>query len=144
MTVESTDSSFSSISVVELAIVLTMFVLTVAVVVGGVVVYRRTNEAAERRAAAVAVAGGFLVLATVVLAGVVSAPASAVWPLLFLELGLLGTAFWVWMLVDCALNEPTHGNDKLIWVLIILFAQIFGATLYLLVRRPQRLAMARS
>ena len=144
MTVESTDSSFSSISVVELAIVLTMFVLTVAVVVGGVVVYRRTNEAVERRAGAVAVAGGLLILVTIVLAGVVPAAASVMWPLVFIELGLLGTTFWVWMLVDCAINEPRDGNDKLIWVLIILFAQVLGATLYLLVRRPQRLATARS
>ena len=142
--VESTSSSFSSISVVELAIALGMLVLTVALVVGGVVVYRRTSEAIERRAAAVAVGGGFLVLATVVLAGVLSASASVMWPLLFIELGLLGTAFWVWMLIDCALNEPTAGNDKLIWVLVILFAQVLGAILYLLVRRPQRLAEARS
>ena len=141
--VESTDSSFS-IGVIELAIALGLFVLTVGLVVGGVVVYRRTNEAVERRAAAVAVAAGFLVLATVVLAGVVSGSASVMWPLPFIQLGLLGTAFWLWMLVDCAINEPTAGNDKLIWVLIILLAQVLGAALYLLVRRPQRLAGARS
>ena len=141
--VESTGSSFS-VSVVELAIASGMLVLAIALVVGGVVVYRRTTEAIERRAATVAVAGGFLVLATLALAGVVSAPASLMWLLLFIELGLLGTAFWLWMLVDCALNEPTVGTDKLIWVLIILFAQVLGATLYLLVRRPQRLAMAQS
>ena len=83
-----------------------------------------------------------MVLATLVVGVVVSAPASAIWALLFIQLGLLGTAFWVWMLLDCAINEPTDGNDKLIWVLIILFAQVIGATLYLLVRRPQRLALA--
>ena len=138
-----TGSSFS-VSVVELAIASGMLALAIALVVGGVVVYRRTTEAIERRAATVAVAGGFLVLATLALAGVVSAPASLMWLLLFIELGLLGTAFWLWMLVDCALNEPTVGTDKLIWVLIILFAQVLGATLYLLVRRPQRLAMAQS
>ena len=141
--VGSTGSSFS-IGVIELAIALGLFALTVGLVVGGVVVYRRTNEAVERRAAAVAVAAGFLVLATVVLAGVVSGSASVMWPLLFIELGLLGTAFWLWMLVDCAINEPTAGNDKLIWVLIVLLAQVLGAALYLLVRRPQRLAGARS
>ena len=141
--VESTDSSFS-IRVVALAFALAMFGLSVAVAVGAAVVYRRSNAGIERKAAVVALAGALLIVATLVLAGVVSAPASVMWPLLFIELGLLGTAFWVWMLIDCALNEPTAGNDKLIWVLIILFAQVLGAILYLLVRRPQRLAEARS
>jgi hypothetical protein len=35
--------------------------------------------------------------------------------------GILGTVFWIWMLVDCATKERGEGNDKLIWVLIILF-----------------------
>ena len=140
---ESTDSS-SGIGVVELAIALGVIVLTVALVVGSVVVYRRTNEAVERRAGAVVVAGGLLILVTIVLAGVVPAAASVMWPLVFIELGLLGTAFWLWMLIDCAINEPNGGNDKLIWVLIILFLQVLGAALYLLARRPQRLALARS
>ena len=140
---ESTDSS-SGIRVVELAIALGVIVLTVALVVGGVVVYRRTNEAVERRAGAVAVAGGLLILVTIVLAGVVPAAASVMLPLVFIELGLLGAAFWLWMLIDCAINEPNGGNDKLIWVLIILFLQVLGAALYLLARRPQRLALARS
>ena len=141
MTVES--ASFS-ISVVQLAFALAMFGLSVALAVIGVVVYRRSNGGVERTAATVAVAGGALILATLVFGGAELLPRGAVWPLLFIELGLLGTAFWAWMLVDCALNEPTAGNDELIWILIILFAQVLGATLYLFVRRPQRLAMARS
>ena len=141
--VESTDSSFG-INVVTLAFALIVFGLSVALAVGGVVVYRRRSGAGERAAAVVAVAGGLLVLATLVTGGAELLPSAAVWPLLLLELGLLGTTFWVWMLVDCAINEPRDGNDKLIWVLIILFAQVLGATLYLLVRRPQRLATARS
>ena len=141
--VESTDSSFS-INVVALAFALIVVGLSVALAVGGVVVYRRRSGAGERAAAVVAVAGGLLVLATLVTGGAELLPSAAVWPLLLLELGLLGTTLWVWMLVDCAINEPRDGNDKLIWVLIILFAQVLGATLYLLVRRPQRLATARS
>lgn len=138
-----TDSSFS-INVVALAFALIVVGLSVALAVGGVVVYRRRSGAGERAAAVVAVAGGLLVLATLVTGGAGLLPSAAVWPLLLLELGLLGTTFWVWMLVDCAINEPRDGNDKLIWVLIILFAQVLGATLYLLVRRPQRLATPRS
>ena len=54
--------------------------------------------------------------------------------------GILGTVFWIWMLVDCATKERGEGNDKLIWVLIILFTHIIGAALYYFVRRPKRKA----
>ncbi|MBN2110069.1 MAG: PLDc_N domain-containing protein [Methanosarcinaceae archaeon] len=54
-------------------------------------------------------------------------------------IGLLGTIFWIWMLLDCAMKEPSEGNDKLIWVIIILFAHLPGALLYLLFRRPKRI-----
>ena len=32
----------------------------------------------------------------------------------------LSIAFWIWMLVDCISNEPTEGNDKMTWVIVIL------------------------
>jgi len=48
--------------------------------------------------------------------------------------------FWIWMLVDCATNEPSTGNDKLIWILIILLAHVFGALIYYFSRRPKRIA----
>ena len=35
------------------------------------------------------------------------ASGALIWPLLILELGLLGMALWVWMLSTCAINEPT-------------------------------------
>ena len=55
-----------------------------------------------------------------------------------LALGLLGTVFWIWMLIDCAMNEPSEGNDKLVWILVILFAHLLGALIYFFVRRPKR------
>lgn len=58
-----------------------------------------------------------------------------------LALGVLGTVFWIWMLIDCAMNEPSDGNDKLVWILVILFAHFLGALIYFFVRRPRRLAM---
>jgi membrane-associated phospholipid phosphatase len=58
----------------------------------------------------------------------------------FLMFALAATAFWVWMLVECATKEPDQGNTKLIWVLIILFANFIGAAIYYVVRRPQRWA----
>ena len=50
----------------------------------------------------------------------------------------LGFAFWVWMLVDCATNEPSEGNDKIVWILVVVLAQLIGALIYFFVRRPKR------
>jgi len=46
---------------------------------------------------------------------------------------------WIWALIDCATNEPAEGNDKLIWILIIVFTHWVGAIIYELVRRPERM-----
>ena len=51
---------------------------------------------------------------------------------------LLTTIFWVWMIVDCAVNEPPNDNNKIVWILIIIFTHFIGAIIYFLVRRPQR------
>jgi len=57
-------------------------------------------------------------------------------------ISLAVTIFWLWMLTDCASNESSEGNDKLIWILIILFVPLFGSVIYYLVRRPQRIKVA--
>ena len=61
--------------------------------------------------------------------------------LIFIPLALVGlalTVFWIWMLVDCATKEPSAGNEKIIWILVIIFTHWLGALIYFLVRRPQR------
>jgi hypothetical protein len=58
---------------------------------------------------------------------------------LFLVIGVGGTALWIWMLIDCATKEPDQGNDKLVWVLIIALTGAIGALIYLLARRPERI-----
>ena len=55
-----------------------------------------------------------------------------------LTVGLLLLAFWVWMLVDCIRHEPSEGNDRIVWVLVIVFAELIGAAIYYFVRRPER------
>ena len=60
----------------------------------------------------------------------------------FAGLGILGTIFWLWMLVDCATEEPDEGNNKVVWSLIIAFTHLIGAALYFFVRRPRRRAEA--
>ena len=59
--------------------------------------------------------------------------------LTFLVIGVGGTILWIWAIIDCATKEKEEGNDKLIWILIIVLAHWIGALIYLLVRRPQRI-----
>ncbi len=55
-------------------------------------------------------------------------------------LSLVGFAFWLWMLVECLTKEPSVGNDKLIWALVIIFVSpLIGALIYFFVRRPERI-----
>lgn len=56
-------------------------------------------------------------------------------------LNLLLLVFWVWMIIDCASNEPAEGSDKIVWILVVLLAGPIGALIYLLARRPKRLEM---
>jgi hypothetical protein len=71
-----------------------------------------------------------------------ASPVAALLPLLILLplvlVGLAFFAFWLWMLIDCATKEPSQGNDKIIWILIIVFTHWIGALIYFVVRRPQR------
>lgn len=52
---------------------------------------------------------------------------------------ILQLVMWIWMLVDCLKYEPSEGNDKVIWVLLMVFLGIIGSLLYYFIRRPQRI-----
>jgi hypothetical protein len=52
---------------------------------------------------------------------------------------LFTTIFWLWMLVECAMKEPSQGSDKIVWILVILLLNLLGAIIYFLVRRPERI-----
>jgi len=51
-----------------------------------------------------------------------------------------GTIFWIWMIIDCATKEPSEGNDKVVWQLVILLTHIVGVLIYFFARRPQRMS----
>lgn len=61
------------------------------------------------------------------------------WVLGMMTFGVLGTAFWIWMLIDCAKNEPRKGNDRIVWILVIALTHWIGAAIYFFVRRPERM-----
>jgi hypothetical protein len=52
-----------------------------------------------------------------------------------------GTVLWVWMIIDCVTKEPSEGNDKIVWILVVVFTHWIGALLYLFVRRPERIRL---
>ncbi len=56
----------------------------------------------------------------------------------FMIFGAFGFAFWIWMLVDCLKFESSEGNDKIIWVLVLVLTNWIGALIYFFVRRSER------
>lgn len=59
--------------------------------------------------------------------------------LFFAFMGVAGTVLWIWMLIDCAVKEPSTGNEKIVWILIIALTHWIGALLYFILRRPVRM-----
>lgn len=56
-------------------------------------------------------------------------------------IGLGLFAFWIWMLVDCAKNEPSS-NDRVVWTIVIAVTGFVGAAIYYFVQRPDRVGSA--
>ncbi len=52
-------------------------------------------------------------------------------------IGIIATVFWLWMLIDALVSEPTT-NDKILWFLVIFFLSLPGALIYFFVRRTGR------
>ena len=72
-------------------------------------------------------------------------PLSGLLYLLFLGrngLATIAAIFWIWSIYDCITKEPSEGNDKLAWLLFILFVPIVGTLVYYFVRRPERMKTA--
>lgn len=53
-------------------------------------------------------------------------------------------AFWIWMLVDCAQSPEKPGsNDKVVWILVLVFTGWIGALIYFFVERRPRVTAGR-
>ena len=59
--------------------------------------------------------------------------------IVFVLLGLVASIFWLWMLIDALLHEPTP-MEKLLWFCVIFFLHLLGAIIYFVVRRGHRVA----
>ena len=65
-------------------------------------------------------------------------PFEIVLSLLAFTLFVGATAFWIAMLIEVATKE-TDPNERLVWVIIVVFTHIIGALIYFFVRRPIRM-----
>ena len=54
---------------------------------------------------------------------------------------LSAVAFWIWMLVDCIRHESSEGNDKIVWVIVIVATKLLGTIVYYFVRHQKRMAL---
>ncbi len=63
-------------------------------------------------------------------------------PRVLLILALVATAFWVFTIVDCAVQPPTRhrGVSKPVWVLIVILLPVLGGILWLAVGRSRRVS----
>jgi len=56
---------------------------------------------------------------------------------LFLIIGLILFAFWLWMLISVVTTEP-EGNDKIVWTILVVFTGPVGAMIYFIARYLKR------
>jgi hypothetical protein len=58
--------------------------------------------------------------------------------LVMAPLAILGMVFWIWMLIHAIQNKGLNDTERLVWVLVILFAHFLGALIYFAVGRARR------
>src|SRR5258705_11751 len=58
--------------------------------------------------------------------------------LIWLLVAVAWIGVWIWALVDAIRNPALDSTTRLIWVLVILFAQVIGAVVYLAIGRSPR------
>jgi hypothetical protein len=59
--------------------------------------------------------------------------AGIIWLLIcviLISLVFLSVAFWIWMIIDCAQRDFRKDNDKVIWILVLIFLGALGAIVY--------------
>ncbi len=52
---------------------------------------------------------------------------------------LLSVFIWIFALIDVLKSEFRGQNDKLIWIVVVLFAGFFGAIIYYFIGRNQKI-----
>ena len=55
----------------------------------------------------------------------------------FIVVIILLYVFWIFMIVDAAKRKFKNENDKILWILVVVLAQIIGAIVYYFVVKRQ-------
>ena len=58
--------------------------------------------------------------------------------IIFMVLVSLPLVFWLWALIDILRNEFV-GNNKIVWLLLVIFIPLVEAILYVLIGRKQKI-----
>jgi hypothetical protein len=58
--------------------------------------------------------------------------------LIMVILGILIFVFWVLMLVDCVTRKFKEDSEKIVWVLVIIFTGIIGASIYYFIVKAKK------
>jgi hypothetical protein len=61
----------------------------------------------------------------------------AAFMIVFWILAIITSVFWLWMLIDALVYEPTT-EGKILWFLVVFFLHFLGALIYFFVRRAGR------
>ena len=67
--------------------------------------------------------------------GLIALPFIVVLVMLVIAAAVLAFAFWVWMIVDVAKRSFRNDTEKIVWILVVVLAQLAGALIYYLVIR---------
>ena len=57
--------------------------------------------------------------------------------LFFSLLSLLAFVFWLWMLINAIKNPSLSGNERIVWVLVIIFLPFIGSLIYFFVAKSK-------
>ncbi len=49
---------------------------------------------------------------------------------LVFSLVIASIIIWIWMIIDCAQRKFKKSDDKVVWILVIVFLGIIGAIIY--------------
>ncbi len=59
--------------------------------------------------------------------------------LIFFAVAILGTIFWIFMIVDVAKRKFKNDNDRVLWLLVVILAGVVGAIIYyFVIKRPDK------
>lgn len=56
-----------------------------------------------------------------------------------LAISILSVIFWILMIVDVSTRKFKNENDKIVWILVVVLAQVIGAIIYyFVIKRPDK------